>query len=105
MTEKLVVVGGDAAGMSAASQARRLRSSDDLEIVALERGNFTSYSACGVPYFVGGTVEDLDSLIVRRPEEFRSKQSIDARVRHEVMEIDLDARNVTVRDLEGNRTY
>ncbi|RRR75240.1 flavoprotein oxidoreductase, partial [Streptomyces sp. RP5T] len=48
--ERLVVIGGDAAGMSAASQARRMRDADELEIVAFERGHFTSYSACGIPY-------------------------------------------------------
>lgn len=100
MTDRLVVIGGDAAGMSAASQARRRKSAEELEIVAFERGHFTSYSACGVPYFVGGAVEELDELIVRRPEEFRERQAIDARIRREVTAIDLDARRVTVRDLE-----
>ncbi|NED00803.1 flavoprotein oxidoreductase, partial [Streptomyces sp. SID6648] len=50
--ERLVVIGGDAAGMSAASQARRLKGPDELEIVAFERGHFTSFSACGIPYWV-----------------------------------------------------
>ena len=98
MTERLVVIGGDAAGMSAASQARKRRGPDDLSIVAFERGNHTSYSACGIPYFVGHVVEDFDSLLVRTPEAFREQQ-IDARIHHEVTEIDLDARRVTVRDL------
>src|SRR5659263_239814 len=53
VTERLVVVGGDAAGMSAASPARRRRGPDDLEIVAFERGSTTSYSACGIPYWIG----------------------------------------------------
>ena len=57
VTERLVVIGGDAAGMAAASQARRRRGVDDLEIVAFERGHFTSYSACGIPYWIGGLVE------------------------------------------------
>ena len=52
--ERLVVIGGDAAGMSAAAQARRLRKADDLEIVVLEQGPDVSYSACGIPYWVGG---------------------------------------------------
>jgi NADPH-dependent 2,4-dienoyl-CoA reductase/sulfur reductase-like enzyme len=99
MSERLVVVGGDAAGMSAASQARRRRTPDDLEITAFERGNYTSYSACGIPYFVGGVVDDLQSLITRRPETFRDKLAIDARIRHDVTEIDLDRRAVRVRDL------
>lgn len=99
MTEKLVVIGGDAAGMSAASQARRRRGPEDLEIVAFERGEYTSYSACGIPYYLGGVVDEFESLIVREPEEFRRRQSIDARIGHEATEIDLDARKVRVRNL------
>jgi len=59
--------------MSAASQARRRRAPEDLEIVAFERGNHTSYSACGIPYLVGGVVADPEQLITRRPETFRSR--------------------------------
>ena len=104
MSERLVVVGGDAAGMSAASQARRRRGPDDLEIVAFERGNYTSFSACGIPYYVGNVVKDFDELIVRDPQTFQSKQAIDARVRHEVVEIDLDKGAVEVRDLDAGTT-
>ena len=71
--------------MSAAAQARRR--DPELEIVALERGSHTSYSACGIPYVVGGVVDDLDDLVVRTPEQFR-KDSIDVHVRHEVTGID-----------------
>ncbi|HEX2057879.1 MAG TPA: FAD-dependent oxidoreductase [Actinomycetota bacterium] len=100
MTERLVVVGGDAGGMTAASQARRLRGPEDLAIVAFERGHFTSYSSCGIPYYVGGVVDDLDTLIVRTPDDF-ARKGIDARIRHEVVEIDLEATKVRVRDLES----
>src|SRR6478752_665983 len=86
--ERLVVIGGDAAGMSAASQARRLRGPDELEIVAFERGHFTSYSACGIPYWVGGDVPDRDELIARTPEEHRER-AIDLRMRTEVTAIDV----------------
>jgi len=54
--KRLVVIGGDAAGMSAASQARKRMPEDRLRIVAFERGHFTSYSACGIPYWIGGQV-------------------------------------------------
>ncbi len=101
MGERLVVIGGDAAGMSAASQARRLRGPDDLTILAFERGRFTSYAACGIPYWIAGMIEERDQLIARAPEVFRSKQDIDVRTRHEVVAIDTDARTVTVRDLEA----
>ena len=103
MTERLVVVGGDAAGMSAASQARRRRSADDLEIVVFEKGPYTSYSSCGIPYFLGGAVKDANKLIVRQPHEFRDKYQIDAQVGREVVAIDLDARKVTVRSEEHGK--
>ncbi|MEV7735337.1 FAD-dependent oxidoreductase [Streptomyces sp. NPDC088921] len=98
--ERLVVIGGDAAGMSAASQARRLRGPEELEIVAFERGHFTSYSACGIPYWVGGEVSGPDQLIARTPEEHRARD-IDLRMRTEVMEIDVDRQRVRARDLES----
>jgi NADPH-dependent 2,4-dienoyl-CoA reductase/sulfur reductase-like enzyme len=97
---RLVVVGGDAAGLSAASQARRRRPPDDLEIVAFERSHFSSYSACGEPYFVGGYVKSLDDLIARTPEE-HTERGIDVRTRREIRAIDLDNRRVTVFDLDG----
>lgn len=98
-----MVIGGDAAGMSAASQARRLR--DELEIVVLERGTRTSYSACGIPYHVAGYVDDLDDLVVRTPQEFRDRQRIDVRTQHEAVGIDVAAGKVEVRDLVRERTF
>jgi NADPH-dependent 2,4-dienoyl-CoA reductase/sulfur reductase-like enzyme len=103
MSERLVVIGGDAAGMSAASQARRRRGSDDLEIIAFERGHFTSYSACGIPYWVGGVVDGPDALVARDPQTFREKHRIDVRTRHEAVAIDLDKREVVTRDLDGGK--
>ncbi|WP_221327244.1 FAD-dependent oxidoreductase [Actinoplanes sp. L3-i22] len=99
---RLIVIGGDAAGMSAASQARKRRGPDDLEIVAFELGRFVSYSACGIPYWIGGVVDGPDALIARTPAEFH-KAGIEVRTRHEVTGIDLAARTVTVRDLEAGR--
>ncbi|MEU2583681.1 FAD-dependent oxidoreductase [Streptomyces avermitilis] len=96
--ERLVVIGGDAAGMSAASQARRLKGPDTLEIVAFERGHFTSYSACGIPYWVGGDVTEREQLIARTPEEHRARD-IDLRIRTEVTEIDVEGARVRSRDL------
>ncbi|MFH8220520.1 FAD-dependent oxidoreductase [Streptomyces sp. NPDC018057] len=95
--ERLVVIGGDAAGMSAASQARRLRGPEELEIVAFERGHFSSYSACGIPYWVSGDVEERDQLIARTPEEHRAR-GIDLRMRTEVTEIDVAGGRVRARD-------
>ncbi|WP_338701604.1 FAD-dependent oxidoreductase [Streptomyces sp. Q6] len=98
--ERLVVIGGDAAGMSAASQARRLRGPDELEIVAFERGHFTSYSACGIPYWVGGQVDERDDLVARSPAAHRER-GIDLRMRTEVVEIDTAGRRVRARELDG----
>jgi NADPH-dependent 2,4-dienoyl-CoA reductase/sulfur reductase-like enzyme len=99
MTERLVVIGGDAAGMSAAAGARRRRSVDELEIVAFERGDYTSFSACGIPYLVGDVVHDADALVARTPEEHR-RLGVDVRMRHEVQRIDTTNRTVAVRDLD-----
>ncbi|PSK69186.1 flavoprotein oxidoreductase [Streptomyces sp. CS149] len=103
-TERLVVIGGDAAGMSAASQARRLKGRDALEIVAFERGHFTSYSACGIPYWVGGDVEERDDLIARTPEEHRERD-IDLRMRTEVTGLDVAGQRVKALDRESGKTY
>ncbi|MGW3287775.1 FAD-dependent oxidoreductase, partial [Streptomyces sp. NPDC001002] len=92
--------GGDAAGMSAASQARRLKGPDELEIVAFERGHFTSYSACGIPYWVGGDVSAPEELIARTPEEHRAR-GIDLRMRTEVTEIDVAGGRVRARDVDS----
>jgi NADPH-dependent 2,4-dienoyl-CoA reductase/sulfur reductase-like enzyme len=104
MVERLVVIGGDAGGMSAASQARRLRGPDDLEIVAFERGHFTSYSACGIPYWIGGVVDGPDALVARDPATFREKYAVDVRMRQEVVAVDLDRREVHSRDLTDGGT-
>ena len=84
--------------MSAASLARRR--DPDLELIAFERTPYTSYSACGIPYWLAGDFEDSQRLIVRSPEEHR-KRGVDVRTRTEVVGIDLDARRLTVRDLDS----
>ena len=105
MTERLLVIGGDAAGMSAASQARRLKGADELEIVAFERGRYSSYSACGIPYFVGGLLgDDEDVLIARTPEEHRQRD-IDLRMGEEVVSVDTAARRVTIKKLQDGTEY
>ena len=88
--------------MTAASQARRL--DGDLDIVALEKGQWVSYSACGIPYLVAGDVDRLEDLVARTPQEFRDRHKIDVRLRHEAMAIDTEAGQVEVRDHEHGRT-
>lgn len=95
MTDRLVIIGGNAAGMSCASQARRLRETKDLEIVVVEAGQFTAYSNCGLPYWVGGQVTDYEALIARSPAAF-AEQDIEIRLGTRAERIDLDAGTVTV---------
>jgi NADPH-dependent 2,4-dienoyl-CoA reductase/sulfur reductase-like enzyme len=99
MTDRLVVIGGVAAGMSAAMQVRRRQ--PDREIVVLEKGRWTSYSACGIPYFVGGSVAEVDDLVARTPETFRDEHHIDVRLGHEARALDLDRRVVEAWDREA----
>src|SRR5579884_2087219 len=103
MTHRLLVVGGDAGGMAAAASARRHGA--DFEIVALEQGRYTSYSACGIPYVVSGDVWALEELVVRTPQQFRDQLRIDVRTGHRATAVDLDRRSVEVRNLAQDRTY
>src|SRR3954469_23064444 len=102
--DRLVVIGGDAAGMSAASQARKRRGPDELQIVAFERGRATSYYACGIPYWISGAVEREEQLITRSPEQHR-RNHIDVRNRTEVAETALAARPVRARERESGEEY
>src|SRR5687767_4331514 len=98
MGGRLVVIGGDAAGMSAAAQARR--TNPGLEVVVLEKSRWVSYSACGIPYLIGGEVSALEKLIVRTPQQLRDQLTIDVRIRHEALAVDLDAGKVEIRNHE-----
>ena len=102
--ERLVVVGADAGGMTAASQARRRRGADSLEIIALDRGRHASYSACGIPYWIGGLVHSVDALVARTVDEFR-KRDIEVRLRQEAVGLDLDAGVLTVHDHETGQDH
>jgi NADPH-dependent 2,4-dienoyl-CoA reductase/sulfur reductase-like enzyme len=103
MTERIVVIGADAAGMSAASQALRI-AGDAVQIVAFERGTHTSYSACGIPYWMAGDIGEPERLIARSPDAHR-RNGIDLRMRTAVEEIDLQAGQVTAHDLAAGRSY
>ncbi len=96
--KRFVIIGADAAGMSAASEARRV--DPELEIVAYDRGGFASYSQCGLPYLIGGLVEDRRRLIARTVEEFE-RRGIEVRLHHEVVAIDPERKVVRVRFRDG----
>ncbi|WP_161782043.1 NAD(P)/FAD-dependent oxidoreductase, partial [Halolamina rubra] len=99
MTAPVVVVGGDAAGMSAASKFKR--EAPDREVVVFERGDWVSYGACGLPYYVKGDVETLEDLVSVTPEQFVEERGIDLRTNHEVTAIDREAGTVTVDGPDG----
>lgn len=99
--ERLVIIGGNAAGMSAASRARRLR--PQLEVVVLEKGNTVSYGTCGLAYLVSGAVPRAEDLVVYTPEFFRTRRGIDVRTGHEVTDIVPGQKQVEVR--HGNEVY
>ncbi|ELZ08786.1 FAD-dependent pyridine nucleotide-disulfide oxidoreductase [Natrinema thermotolerans DSM 11552] len=102
MRDPFVVVGGDAAGMSAASKARR--EAPDREIIVFEKGEWVSYGACGLPYYVKGEIQSLEDLVSVTPEEFREERDIDLRTGHEVVAIDTEARTVTAESESGTVT-
>jgi len=103
MGERLIIIGGCAAGMSAASKAQRLN--PDLEIVVYEKTGFVSYASCGLPYYVSGLVEDHNKLVVRTPAQF-AKQGIEVHLHHEVPEIDAENRRMRVANLgDGGSRY
>lgn len=96
---RLVVVGGDVGGMGTVAQAMRLR--EDLEVVAFERTGWTSYSACGLPYWIGGVSDGPDALVARTPEQHRER-GVEVRLRTEVVELDVEGRRVRWRALDGD---
>lgn len=97
MSERLIVIGGCAAGMSAASKARRVN--PDLDIVAYEKTGFVSYGECGLPYYVSGVVDDHHKLVARTPEQF-AERGIEVHLHHEVTKIDADNRRLRVTSLD-----
>ncbi|MBG6237557.1 NADPH-dependent 2,4-dienoyl-CoA reductase/sulfur reductase-like enzyme/rhodanese-related sulfurtransferase [Mycetocola sp. CAN_C7] len=93
--QKVVIVGGVAGGMSAATRLRRL--DESAEIVVFERGQYVSFANCGLPYYVGGAIENRDSLLLQTPESLRARFNLDVHTRSEVLSIDRQGKTVQVR--------
>jgi len=94
-----IIIGGVAGGMSAATRLRRL--DETARIIVLERGEHVSFANCGLPYHVGGVIDDRDALILQTPASLGARFALDVRVRTEAIAIDAEARSVRVRDLES----
>ena len=100
---RLVVIGGGAAGMSAASAARR--ADPGLDVVVCEAGGFAAYGMCGIPYYVGGTVAEAENLLAYPPSVFREKRGIDLRLHTRVTGIDTAARTVRLAGPGGSLAW
>ena len=99
---KIVIIGGIAAGMSAAAKYKRLCPND--EVIVYEKGDIVSFGACGLPYYVGGFFEDSNEMIARTPEKFK-ESGIDIFTKHEVLEVDFDAKSLKIKNLEKNEEF
>ena len=100
---KVVIVGGVAGGATAAARLRRL--DEEAEIVILERSGYVSYANCGLPYYIGGTIQDKGALTLQTPESFQARFRIDVRVQNEVLSIQPEEHTVTVRRLGDGSEY
>ena len=100
---KVVIIGGVAGGATAAARIRRL--DENAEIIIFERSNYISYANCGLPYYIGGVIDNEDDLILQTPEGFFRRFKIKAKVNHEVVDIDPINKTVLVTDLTTNTTF
>ena len=96
---KVIIVGGVAGGMSAATRLRRLM--EDAEIIVFEKGPFVSFANCGLPYHISGEIAEHDSLLLQTPESLRNRFNLDVRPYHEVVNINPDLQTVTVQTPNG----
>jgi NADPH-dependent 2,4-dienoyl-CoA reductase/sulfur reductase-like enzyme len=98
MKERVVIIGGVAAGMGAATQIRR--KNPDIEIFVFEQSEFVSYGLCGMPFFISGIIKNYEDLIVYKPSYFKTNRNIDVFTKHRVEKIDIEKREVIVSNLE-----
>lgn len=100
---KVVIIGGVAGGATAAARLRRL--DENAQIIVLERSGYVSYANCGLPYYIGGTIQNEKALTLQTPESFKRRFNVDVRVQNEVLAIRPEQKSVTVRRLSDGTTY
>lgn len=100
---KVVIIGGVAGGATAAARIRRL--DEQAEIIVFERSGFISYANCGLPYYIGGTIEDESELTLQTPESFWKRFRVRMNVHHEVTAIHSDSKTITVKNLENGTVF
>src|SRR5450830_550821 len=98
--EKIIVIGGNVAGLAAASQARR--NAPNAEITVLESGNYISYGTCGLPYFISGIVDDINKIFVYTPRFFEEERKINILLNHKAIKLNPQKREIFVQTLESN---
>lgn len=103
MNKKVVIIGGVAGGASTAARLRR--NDENVEIIMLEKGKYISFANCGLPYHIGGSIQERDNLLLQTPEAFNQRFNVDVRVLNEVLSIDRENKTVEVKNLETNDTY
>ncbi len=103
MSLKVVIVGGVAGGASTAARLRRM--SEEAEIILLERGEYVSYANCGLPYYIGGTIEARDDLFVMTPQKFKAWMNVDVRTLNEAVGIDRENKEIEIIELGSGRKY
>ncbi len=97
--EKLIIIGGVEAGLGAATQAKR--NNPEMEIIVFEKTEFISYGLCGMSYHIGGIIEDYRDLLIYKPSYFKNNRDIDVRIKNEVIDINSNAKEIIVKDLEN----
>ncbi|MCL2704953.1 MAG: CoA-disulfide reductase [Spirochaetaceae bacterium] len=100
---KIIIVGGVAGGATAAARLRRL--DEHAEIIIFERGEHISFANCGLPYHIGGIIEDREELLLQTPESFHSQFNVVVRIQNEVLSIDRKNKTVKVKNIQTNETY
>jgi NADPH-dependent 2,4-dienoyl-CoA reductase/sulfur reductase-like enzyme/peroxiredoxin family protein/rhodanese-related sulfurtransferase/TusA-related sulfurtransferase len=100
---KYLIVGGVAAGMSAAARLRRL--DETAEIIVFERGDYVSYANCGLPYYIGDEIKERERLIVQTPEAFKNLMGVEVRTGNEVVAVNPGAKTIKAKDLKTGREY
>lgn len=100
---KYIVIGGVAGGASTVARLRRL--DEKAQIILFEKGKYISYANCGLPYYIGGVIEERERLFVQTPESFEARFQVDVRTNSEVEKIHAEAKSISVRNLLTGETY
>jgi len=103
MAKKVLIVGGVAGGASTAARLRRV--DENVEIIMFEKGDYISFANCGLPYYIGETIEQRDALLLQTPEAMKARFNIDVRVKNEVVKIDREKKEIEVKDLNTGKSY